>query len=169
MLSWPPKDDHKLPKLGTTLGAQEREISEGNSKKGERSRDRRNVHLVTRYNGNWHKSEHKTIHECRNKFGLKCLHMRMVNKHYVNLKEMLPKDIHQKVMDGVFDEITAPKTCNCWNSHRINGTCICKGKFKTAMVIYKIKHKICGKFYMGKTQNLIKSRIFTHMTVVGKL
>ena len=82
---------------------------------------------------------------------------------------MLLSEIHQKIMKGVFNEITATKTCNCWNSHKINSTCIYKGQCLTVMVIYKINCKCCRKFYISRTQNSLKSRISTYIADVDKL
>ena len=124
---------------------------------------------MTRYSGNWHKPVHRTIHELREKYGLKWLRVRMVYKRHANLKEMLLSDAHQKVMEGIFDKITAPQKCNCWNSHKTNGACIYKWKCKTTMVIHKIKCKYCGKFYISKTQNSTKSYISTHINDMSKL
>ena len=98
---------------------------EANLMKEERSRNRRrHVNFVTRYSGNWRKPEHKTMAELRNKYGLKWLRVRMVYKRHENLKEMLLLDAHQKVMEGIFQKVTAPKICNCWKIQKINGTCI---------------------------------------------
>jgi len=52
---------------------------------------------------------------------------------------------------------------------KINGNCVYKGKCNTAMVIYKVLCKCYGKFYIGKIQNLLKSRVSDHITDVGKL
>jgi len=52
------------------------------------------MNFVTRYSGNWRKPEHKTIHELRNKYGLKWLRVRMVYKRHANLKEMVLADAH---------------------------------------------------------------------------
>ena len=97
------KNDHKLPKLGAILNAQEREMLEANLKKEERFRDRRNFHLVIRYSGNWRKPEHKAMHELRNKFGLKWLCVRMVYKNTIQIWSKCYLQISIKKMDDIFN------------------------------------------------------------------
>jgi len=74
---------------------------EAEVRKDERSKDKRNTFLLTRWSGHWRKPIHKTIKKLKEKRGLGWLHVRMVYKRHSNLKEMLLGDIQQKCMMGI--------------------------------------------------------------------
>ena len=94
-------------------------------------------------------------------------HPQMVYKRHQNLVEMLLADISAKVMDGVEDaEQSLP--CNYRGDNLVNGECYWNGQCRKSSVIYKIKCKCCGDFYIGKTQDAVKSRVSTHITDIGK-
>ena len=115
--------DSRLSKLGKVLSNWEREQMEAEVRKDERSKDKRNTHLLTRWSGHWHKPIHKTIKKLKVKRGLDWLRVRMVNKSHSNLKEMLLGDIQQKFMMGIetakYIKKTRKKKCSC--RHKVDG------------------------------------------------
>jgi len=88
--------DSKLPKLGTILSNREREQMKAEVRKDERSKDKRNTYLLTRWSSHWPKPIHKTIKNLKEKRGLGWLRARMVYKRHKNLKYRLLGDIQQK-------------------------------------------------------------------------
>jgi len=93
--------DSKLPKLGTILSNRKTEQMEAEVKKDERSKDKHNTNLLTRWSGHWQKPIHKTTKKLKKKRELGWLCVRMVYKCPNNLKEFLLGDIQQKCMMGI--------------------------------------------------------------------
>ena len=58
--------------------------------------------------------------------------------------------------------------CVCQSKSRVNGQCTFERRCNDANLIYKSTCTIDGQHYIGKTQNNMKSRIFEHITNVGK-
>ena len=100
-------------------------------------------YLLEKVSGNWCTPLHKTT-------------KRLKDKHGPSLKDMLLVALHTKVMHGIFDVLTAPKDCNCRNTHKVNDECIFSGDCQTANMIYKATVMGNGKYYKGKTQNSLK-------------
>ena len=147
--------DSKLPQLGKVLSNQEREQIEAEVRKDERSKDKRNTYLLTRWSGHWRKPIHKTMKNLKEKRGLGWLHVSMVYKRHNNLKEMLLGDIQQKCMMGIktaeYVKKTRKKKCSC--RHKVDGRCLYREECETAGAIYKITCKCCQDFMLERRKD----------------
>ena len=54
------------------------------------------------------------------------------------------------------------RPCNCNEACKVDGECIFNSMCRKSMVVYKCKCLICGKFYIGNTQNHVKRRMSGH-------
>ena len=167
------RGESKMPKLGSILDSREREMMEAQLRKEEWKKDKRNIYFLQKYDGHWRTPIHKTIKKLRDKRGLQWLRVRMIKKRHQNLKEMLLSDAQHKIMKSVVPHLYQKNTengkCTCRSTHKIGGTeCHYKEECETTAVVYKIKCKCCGAYYLGKTQRSLKCRCQEHYWDVGK-
>jgi hypothetical protein len=111
------------------------------------------------------------VKHLRNLYRLKWLRPRVVFSRHANLQEKLLGDLRRKVLWGVANADFGPHPCNCPRQYKVNGECAYGGECftcRTAGSIYKILPN-CNCFYVGKSQQYIKTRIQEHIGEVTKL
>ena len=80
---------------------------------------------------------------------------------FANLGELLSGDLTGKVMKGVESLDFMDRDCNCNRAFMVDGGCIFGGDCRKCIVVYKCQC-MCGKFYIGSTQNSVKKRMHGH-------
>ena len=104
---------------------------------------------------------HVLLKKLRNKHNLKWLRISMSYHKFANLGELFSGDLTGKVMKGVESLDFMDRDCNCNRASMVDGNCIFGGDCRKCIVVYKCTC-ICGKFYIGSTQNSVKKRMHGH-------
>ena len=81
---------------------------------------------------------------------------------FTNLGETFQGDPNNKLMEGITSKDFMDLEWNCNQATTVNGNCICGGNCKKSLVIYKATCKECGCYYVGNTQQKLKSRMNQH-------
>ncbi len=116
----------------------------------------------------------KVVKHLRNLYRLKWLCPCVVFSRHANLQEKLLGDLRRKGFSGVADADFGPHPCNCPQQYKVNGECAYGGErltCRTAGSVYKISCNVpnCNCFYVGKSQQYIKTCIQERIGEVTKL
>ena len=87
---------------------------------------------------------------------------------FPNLRELFSGNLTGKMMRDIDSLDFIDRECNCNKASLVGGECIFWGDCQKSMVVYKCEC-ICGKFYIGNTQNHIKKRIQGHLVETRSL
>ena len=117
----------------------------------------------------WKYLVHKIIKNLKEKYGLRWLRVSMAYTGFPNLRDLFNGDLSSKVMKGIVSQNFRLRKCNCNKRSKIDGNCTFAGKCKTTCCIYNINCLVCGKDYVGQTQNAAKTRTGQHCGDVIKL
>ena len=83
---------------------------------------------------------------------------------FTNLGEIFQGDLNNKLMEGITSKDFMDLKCNCMNSTKVNGNCMYGGNCRKSIVIYKATCTECGCYYIGNTQQKLKTRMNQHFT-----
>ena len=86
-----------------------------------------------------------------------------------NLRDLFNGDLSSKLIKGIVSQNFLMRQCNCNKRSKIDGNCTFAGKFKTTSCVYNIRCLVCGKDYVGQTQNAAKTRTGHHCGGLIKL
>ena len=88
---------------------------------------------------------------------------------FSNLREMFSGDLVSKLMKGIgsLDFNTLP--CNCSTYLKTNGICPYNSFCRHSIVVYKATCKKSKKYYIGNTQQKLKTRMTQHYNEVKDL
>jgi hypothetical protein len=142
---------------------------ERKEEKLERDKQRnRSVYFCIGYSNVWKEPIHKTLKKLRNKFDLKWLRISMSYHRFPNMRDLLAGDLSKKLSEGVESMDFQVRDCNCRGGR---GPRKCQyGDFcRMPIVVYKVTCKMMNKFYIGNTQQHLKSRMRGHFQDVKKL
>ncbi len=146
-------------------------------KKQSRAIDKGDSFLIVKYASLGHSQQPiiKVVKHLRNLYRLKWLRPRVVFSHHANLQVKLLGDLPQKVLWGVADATFGPHPCNCPRQYKVNGECTYGGECFACQMAGSIYKELscnvpnCNCFYMGKSQQCIKTRVLEHIGEVTKL
>ena len=65
-------------------------------------------------------------------------------------------------MDGVDSKDFIDQTCNCHSKTEVDGQCVYGGDCRKSVAVYKATCRECGMYYVGCTQNDLKTRMNKH-------
>ena len=105
---------------------------------------------------------HITIKRLRDKYNLKWLRVSMSYHKFPNLGKIFGGDLSGKLMREVKSVDFMDRPCNCSVVSKVDGKCIFGDNCRKSIVVYKCECTICGKFYIGNTQNHVKKRMNGH-------
>ena len=88
---------------------------------------------------------------------------------FPNLGQMFQSDLTTKLTKDIesLDYMDLP--CNCNVRTKVKGKCWFNGECRKSIVVYKAKCKLCEMFYIGNTQQKLKTRVNQHLTDVCTL
>lgn len=82
---------------------------------------------------------------------------------FPNINRLFKKDIFRKTVRETTTTIQGgTRECNC------RGECIVGGSCRMTTVVYSIRMKPTGSFYIGSTSSVLKGRILNHITNIRK-
>ena len=137
--------------------------------KKERNNSRRDTFFIMSFSKFWKYPVHKSITNLKDEFGLQWLRVSMAYKRFPNLWDFFNGDLSSKLMKGIVSQKNCMRKCNCNKSSKIDGNCTFAGKCKTICCVYNIHCLVCGKYYVGQTQNTAKTQTGQHCGDVIKL
>ena len=88
----------------------------------------------------------------------------MSHHKFTNLGEIFQGDLNDKIMEGITSRDFMDSECNCMNSTKVNGSCMCNGNCRKLMAMHKATCSMCGCFCIGNTQQHLKTRMNQHFT-----
>jgi len=161
----------KFPKLKNAIKELEaRKIkklkskSNNNKKKKKKARSRQTYFCVG-VSCIWRNNPiHSILKKLRNKYNLKWLRISMSYHKFANLREKFQGDLNNKLMTGINSEDFIDRDCNCNATTLVDGKCAFNGECRKCILVYKATCKICDKFYIGNTQQLLKKRMGQHFS-----
>ncbi len=144
--------------------------------KNSRTIDKRDSLFIVKYVSlSWsHWPMIKVIKNLQNSYKLKWLRPPIIFSRHANLHQKLLRDLQRKVLWGVVDADFGPRPCNYPRKYEVNGECAYGDEHFsccTAGSAYKISCNAnnCNCFYIGKSQQYIKTSIQEHIGEVRKL
>ena len=138
-------------------------IEAARNKKQQRNHSRK-VYFCIGYSKVWQGKHaiHAKIKNLRDKYNLLWLRTFMSYHKFPNLREQFQADLGGKLNKNVgsLDFDTLP--CNCNTRTKVDGDCPYNNLCRNSIVVYKATCDITKKFYIGCTQQKLKTRMTQH-------
>ena len=83
--------------------------------------------------------------------------VRMSYHRFNNLAKLLNEDLAVKKGQEILYRDLMDIECNCSLQSKVNGKCVCQGKFRSEYLIFEVKFSTCDAIYTDNTQQTQKN------------
>ena len=134
-----------------------------NEKKKKRSNSRQ-AYFCIGYSEVWQGREaiHVKVKNLKEKYKLPWLRTSMSYHNFPNIREQFQADLGRKLNKGVGSLDFDTLSCNCNTRTKVDGDCPYKNLCRHSIVVYKATCDTTKKFYIGCTQQKLKTRMTQH-------
>ena len=112
----------------------------------------------------WKTPIHVLLRRLRNKHELRWLRVTMSYHRFRNLRELFQGHLNDALLKNVVSEDYCDRPCNCRND-----TCLYNNCCRKQLIVYKVKVRNSGKYYIGATSKTLKDRVAGHLQDTHRL